>query len=95
MVQIFPSGWEIYNERILGTDSIGSIGSYNYRDIRDDRVLTYFNLAAGQTKTFKVRLQAAYRGKFYLPAVSLQAMYEPREQARTKGSWVTVIENVK
>lgn len=95
MVQIFPSGWEIYNERILGTDSIGSIGNYNYRDIRDDRVLTYFNLAAGQTKTFKVRLQAAYRGKFYLPAVSLQAMYEPREQARTKGSWVTVIENVK
>ena len=80
----------IYNERILGTDSIGSAGSYSYRDIRDDRVLTYFNLAAGQTKTFKVRLQAAYRGTYYLPAISCQAMYDPREQARTNGSWVIV-----
>lgn len=93
LVQIFPSGWEIYNERILGTDSIGSVENYTYRDIRDDRVLTYFNLAADQTKTFRVRLQAAYRGKYYLPAVSLQAMYQPREQARTKGEWVEVEES--
>ena len=90
LVQIFPSGWEIYNERILNAGSDNGAGKYNYRDIRDDRVLTYFNLGAGQTKTFKVRLQAAYRGMYYLPAVSCQAMYEPREQARTKGSWVNV-----
>ncbi|MDD4727426.1 MAG: alpha-2-macroglobulin family protein, partial [Dysgonamonadaceae bacterium] len=93
LVQIFPSGWEIYNERILDATSDNGAGKYNYRDIRDDRVLTYFNLAAGQTKTFRVRLQAAYRGNYYLPAVSLQAMYKPSEQARTKGSWVKVEED--
>ena len=74
----------------VNAGSDNGAGKYNYRDIRDDRVLTYFNLGAGQTKTFKVRLQAAYRGMYYLPAVSCQAMYEPREQARTKGSWVNV-----
>ena len=94
LVQIFPSGWEIYNERILDATSDNGAGKYNYRDIRDDRVLTYFNLAAGQTKTFRVRLQAAYRGTYYLPSVSLQAMYRPSEQARTKDSWVKVEESL-
>ena len=69
--------------------SASSVG-YNYRDIRDDRVLTYFNLGAGQSKTFRVRLQAAYRGKYYLPAVSCQAMYAPEEEARNSGTWVSV-----
>ena len=94
LVQIFPSGWEIYNERILDASAENGAGKYNYRDIRDDRVLTYFNLTAGQTKTFRVRLQAAYRGTYYLPAVSLQAMYKPSEQTRTKGSWVNVEESL-
>ena len=90
LVQIFPSGWEIFNERVVGAGE--SSQSYNYRDIRDDRVLTYFNLAAGRTKTFRIRLQAAYRGSYFLPAVSCQAMYAPSEQARTRGMWVDVVE---
>lgn len=88
LLQVFPSGWEIFNERLTGTQSAAE--TYNYRDIRDDRVLTYFNLGAGQSATFRARLQAAYRGNYYLPAVSCQAMYEPREQARTTGIWVEV-----
>ncbi len=88
LLQVFPSGWEIFNERLTGTQSAAE--AYNYRDIRDDRVLTYFNLRAGQSATFRSRLQAAYRGNYYLPAVSCQAMYEPREQARTSGMWVEV-----
>ena len=89
LVQIFPSGWEIFNERLVNGNG-SSNENYNYRDIRDDRVLTYFNLSAGQTKSFSVRLQAAYRGTYYLPPVSCQAMYAPNEQARTTGGWVEV-----
>ncbi len=93
LVHIFPSGWEIFNERVMGADANGRASmQYNYRDIRDDRVLTYFNLGAGQSKTFRVRLQAAYRGNYYLPAVSCQAMYAPQEQARNTGMWVEVVE---
>ena len=33
-----------------------------YQDIRDDRVYTYFDLAAGQTKSFRVMLTATYAG---------------------------------
>ncbi|MGI6048784.1 MAG: hypothetical protein ACOYEG_12405, partial [Petrimonas sp.] len=92
LVQIFPSGWEIYNERLIDETHGRASVRYNYRDIRDDRVLTYFNLGAGKSTTFRVKLQAAYRGNYYLPAVSCQAMYEPREQARTSGMWVEIVE---
>lgn len=92
LVQIFPSGWEIFNERVVGSGESGSSESWNYRDIRDDRVLTYFNLGAGRSKTFRIRLQAAYRGRYFLPAVSCQAMYSPVDQARTRGEWVEVTE---
>lgn len=95
LVQIFPSGWEIQNERILDINKLPDINNYNYKDIRDDRVLIYFNLAAGQTKTFKVGLQAAYIGSYYLPPASCQALYNPFIQSITTGSRVEVTNNTK
>lgn len=92
LTQVFASGWEIINERLMNTENTASTAAYSYRDIRDDRVMTYFNLNAGQSKTFRVQLQAAYRGSYVLPATTCQAMYEPKEQARTKGMWVSVVE---
>ena len=94
LTQVFASGWEILNERVLEGSSTATSGAvnYNYQDIRDDRVLTYFNLGANETKTFRVRLQAAYKGRYYLPAVSCQAMYSPKEHARNSGEWVEIVE---
>lgn len=91
--QIFASGWEIFNNRLYneGAEEKTS-NSYNYQDIRDDRVYTYFNIGSGYSMSFRVRLQAAYVGKFYLPAVSCEAMYKPEEQSRTTGQWVEVTE---
>ncbi|GHT68706.1 hypothetical protein AGMMS50239_34350 [Bacteroidia bacterium] len=63
---------------------------YTYRDIRDDRVLTYFDLPRGKSKTLKVRLQASYLGSFTLPAVSCEAMYEAETRARTMAGTVKV-----
>ena len=93
LTQIIPAGWEIYNERITAEPAqpTGSpTGNYTYQDIRDDRVLTYFNLPQGESKTFTVRLQATYAGEFILPAVQCEAMYDAGVQARTKAGRVTV-----
>ena len=60
------------------------------RNIRDDRVLTYFNLRRGETKVFTVRLQATYAGNFILPAVQCEAMYDVNVQARSKAGRTTV-----
>lgn len=91
LTQIIPSGWEIVNEQIATAPGQPTpTGNYTYQDIRDDRVLTYFNLAQGQSKTFTVRLQATYAGAFILPAVQCEAMYDAGVQARTKAGRVTV-----
>ena len=83
LTHIIPSGWEIYNERMV-TDGNSSSGKYTYQDIRDDRVLTYFDLNQGESKTFPVRLQATYAGTFVLPAIQCEAMYDAAAQGRTK-----------
>jgi hypothetical protein len=89
--QIFPSGWEIINTRVQEVESGLKEGTYDYRDYRDDRVYTFFSLEQRERKTFRVRLNAAYTGNYYLPAVSCEAMYENNIQANTKGRWVRVV----
>ena len=61
-----------------------------YVDIRDDRLMQYFSLRAGDTITFHTRLNAAYLGRYYLPGLSAEAMYDATQQARLKGQWVEV-----
>ena len=98
LTHIIPSGWEIYNERMVApetesgaADGSGkSVSKYNYLDIRDDRVLTYFNLRRGETKVFTVRLQATYAGNFILPAVQCEAMSDLNVQARSNAGRTTV-----
>jgi uncharacterized protein YfaS (alpha-2-macroglobulin family) len=92
--QIFPSGWEINNLRLDDAESRLQTDKPTYQDIRDDRVYTYFDLAPGQRKTFKVLLTASYAGTFYLPAVSCEAMYDHTIYARKKGFEVEVIKSV-
>lgn len=88
LTQVFPSGWEIFNERLFGGLSSSN---YTFRDIRDDRVLTYFNLKVNEQKEFRVKLNAAYSGVYYLPPVSCEAMYNNRVSANTSGLKVEVL----
>ncbi len=93
--QVFPSGWEINNLRLTGDDAAKITGDVpTYQDIRDDRVYTYFDISARQSKTFKVMLTASYAGSYYLPAVSCEAMYDNSVYARKKGKVVEVVKRV-
>ena len=88
--QVFPSGWEILNERLNEIPGAATSQNYTYQDIRDDRVYTYFDLKPNERKLFKVALNATYAGRFYLPAVGVQAMYDNTINARVPGQWVEV-----
>ncbi len=91
LTQIFPSGWEIHNLRMDEGESIYVKDKPQYQDIRDDRVLTYFEIPKGKTRTFRVLLNASYLGKFYLPTVYCEAMYDNEINAHKAGRWVQVI----
>jgi uncharacterized protein YfaS (alpha-2-macroglobulin family) len=85
-----PSGWEIRNTRLFEINTGIQESSYDYRDIRDDRINTYFSLNRGERKTFIVILNAAYKGEFYHPSVWCEAMYTANCYARLPGMKVTV-----
>jgi uncharacterized protein YfaS (alpha-2-macroglobulin family) len=95
LTQTFPSGWEIINARLHNMEEFSNTTVPEYQDIRDDQVLTYFDIARGARQVYRVRLNAAYPGRYYLPTVSCEAMYDNTISARRPGMWVEVVSGGK
>lgn len=71
--------------------------SFKYRDIRDDRAHSFFDLRKvrdnqGRTlaQLYYIGLTASYPGRYYLPAQHAEAMYDPDFSATVPGQWVEV-----
>jgi uncharacterized protein YfaS (alpha-2-macroglobulin family) len=77
-----PASWEIINTRLLGASLPSNI---RYQDIRDDRVMTYFNLNRNEEKTVSFRVNRTYNGSFFRPAVHAYAMYDESIRALIPG----------
>ncbi len=90
--QIFPSGWEILNTRMSSITGFENSDEPTYKDIRDDRVYSYFDIPSGESKTFRVQLNAAYPGRYYLAGPNCEAMYDDNVYAREAGRWIEVVE---
>lgn len=84
LTHIVPAGWEITSERDLV--------SVDYQDIRDDRVLSYFDLPSSSSKSVRIKLTATYQGHYYLPSIYCEAMYDDSVHALEKGYWIDVVE---
>ncbi len=88
--QVFPSGWEIINTRMDDLERLNNQSRPDFQDVRDDRVYTFFDLRPGTTQVFRIRLNAAYQGRYYLPAAVCSAMYSDQITASQAGRWVEV-----
>lgn len=95
--QVFPAGWEILNTRMQNVGNVQN-SPMDYQDVRDDRVFTFFDIPQsssknkwGDSRVYRMQLNAAYSGRYYLPAVSCNAMYDNRINASTTGRWIEVI----
>lgn len=88
---IFPAGWEIHNARLDGNEQNEQL---DFQDIRDDRIYSYFDLNQGSSKIIRYRLNAAYLGKYYMPTVIAEAMYDATINGRVPGKWINVVESV-
>ncbi len=89
--QIFPSGWEIHNSRMDGIQAFKNTTAAEYQDIRDDRVYTYFDIRRNKEQVYRIQLNAAYQGRFYLPTTYCEAMYDHSINAKQPGIWVNVV----
>ncbi|MCL2007740.1 MAG: MG2 domain-containing protein [Treponema sp.] len=79
-----PASYEIINTRLAESTSIAE--NFRYRDIRDDRVMTYFNLNRGEERVFSFMVNKSYDGIFYRPAIHAYAMYDESIRALIPGS---------
>jgi uncharacterized protein YfaS (alpha-2-macroglobulin family) len=82
LVTPVPASWEIINTRLAGSSSSSS---YRYQDIRDDRVMTYFNLSRNESKTISFRVNKTYEGTYFRPAIHAYAMYDESIRALIPG----------
>lgn len=85
-----PSGWEIWNDRLHGGESVGRNG--DYCDIRDDAYNCYFSLNKGESRTIRIRMRSAYKGNYLLPPTVCEDMYNPARGAATSSRRVAVTE---
>lgn len=89
LTHLVASGFQIKNP--LFSSSGPPVRNYDYQDVRDDRIYTYFSLNRGESKTFLVALNASYLGQFYQPGIVVEAMYDDSVQANTTGQWVKIV----
>lgn len=91
LTHMIPAGWEIHNARFAFDGEAGQTSAGDHQDIRDDRVYTYFDLKPEEEVEFRLLVNASYLGEFYLPPVSVEAMYDGAKNARIKGRWTKVV----
>ena len=84
---LVPSGFEIINERLTAN---ATWPGAEHIDIRDDCFHIYFSLRQNETKIFKFRCNAAFRGDYMLPAVQCSAMYDNTIQAIWPGGRINI-----
>jgi uncharacterized protein YfaS (alpha-2-macroglobulin family) len=77
-----PASWEIINTRLTGAALPSNI---RYQDIRDDRVMTYFNLNRNEDKTISFMVNKTYSGSYFRPAIHAYAMYDESIRALIPG----------
>jgi alpha-2-macroglobulin len=86
---LVAAGCQIKNPRFAMDDEAAA--PVDYQDFRDDRIYTYFDLEPGAEKTFRVVLNASYRGRYYQPGLAVEAMYEAAVHANTRGQWIEIV----
>ncbi|HRI01177.1 MAG TPA: MG2 domain-containing protein [Saprospiraceae bacterium] len=89
LTSIFPSGFEIRNDRL---SDFRTNENEDYRDIRDDRVMDYFSLDKRQSRSFIIPLLVSYPGKYPSPMFYTEAMYHPAYNAVYKKSDIEIKE---
>jgi uncharacterized protein YfaS (alpha-2-macroglobulin family) len=93
---LLPGSWEPVNMRVFAEEGENTEEGeetvtekdWDYQDFRDDRIYTYFSLRGGEKRVFTFQATVTYDGMFYLPPVSVEAMYDPTINARVPGKWL-------
>jgi uncharacterized protein YfaS (alpha-2-macroglobulin family) len=83
LVVPLASGWEL--------SQVVAEPVAEYQDLRDDLARVYFSLQKGASAQVDVWFNAAFSGHYYVPACTVEGMYDPSVSARVPGKWTDVV----
>ncbi|MBR6022882.1 MAG: hypothetical protein IK066_10770 [Kiritimatiellae bacterium] len=84
--ELLPAGWEVENPNLLTSTTTtwqppeGRRGHSGHREIRDDRLLLFVDVFAGETD-FAYTVRAVTPGRYALPGTVAECMYKPEVRA--------------
>ncbi len=96
LTQVLPTGWEIENLRALNQEYPAWVQAkmrgtnIDYQDIRDDRVMWFFDYQGSSSRSFFIKLNAVTVGEYKFPATVAEAMYDQNYEAYLSGFDVSV-----
>jgi hypothetical protein len=97
LAQNLASGLEIENLRLSGKEYpnwiYNIIGNEAYSrniDIRDDKMVWFFDLYYGSTSYFVLKLNAVTPGEYFMPGATLEAMYSNEIGSAVEGTEVKI-----
>lgn len=92
---LLPSGLEVENPRLETTEDLPWVSENNlnpaYVDFRDDRIVLFTDLPANTWQQSYALVRAVTPGRFRLPPVHAEAMYNPALQATGPRGTIEVI----
>jgi len=95
ITDMLPAGFEIENPRLFES-RINEENSNriipDYLDLRDDRIIIFTNLVANSSREFTYVSRVINRGKFRLPPIYAEAMYNDQYRSINGAGFVTIKE---
>ncbi|MEM7244259.1 MAG: MG2 domain-containing protein [Acidobacteriota bacterium] len=95
LVDRLPAGWEIENPRLGRGGSLDwidgdALWNADHLDLRDDRLAVFGHLNPKESKRVVYTVRAVTAGRFTIPPVEVEAMYDPGVWARQAGFPLTI-----
>lgn len=89
VIDRLPAGLEIENPRLMeqthDLEWLKRAKPADHTEVRDDRIIFFTDLTAGEERTFYYASRAVTEGTFVLPHVEAEALYDPSFEAKGGG----------
>jgi uncharacterized protein YfaS (alpha-2-macroglobulin family) len=95
LVDRIPAGWEINNPNLGRSSDLSQYyttraWNTDYLSMRDKQLEIFGDLTRGQSAQFVYTVRATTAGQFFLPPISLEAMYDDTVWSRKAGQSLTI-----
>ncbi|MFN8397438.1 MAG: MG2 domain-containing protein [Bacteroidia bacterium] len=95
VTDLIPAGFEVENTRLTHNDYSwlrnANITDFDNHDVRDDRVNVFVSMESGETRTFEYLVRAVNQGRYLMPPITAEAMYDAGIHSRRSGAVIRIV----